>query len=115
MKNFRDTIISIVNQHGESIESDFYVDVDAENDALMDLTIERHGDELIVCQYYIQRGDLMRDPEVKFRIEADGMWTPVSYRIDALNTYEYSTEGVPIDDMLDVWAENLQAQGFLNE
>ena len=42
MKNFRDTIISIVNQNGESIESDFYVDVDAENDAVMDLSIERH-------------------------------------------------------------------------
>jgi hypothetical protein len=102
MKNFRDTIISIVNQNGESIESDFYVDVDAENDAVMDLSIERHGDELIVCQYYIQRGDLMRDPEVTFRIEADGTWTPVSYRVDPLNTYEYSTEGVPIGDMLDV-------------
>jgi len=81
----------------------------------MDLSIERHGNELIVCQYYIQRGDLMRNPEVKFRIEADGTWTPVSYRVDPLNTYEYSTEGVPIDDMLDVWAENLRAQGFLNE
>jgi hypothetical protein len=57
----------------------------------------------------------MRDPEVSFRIEADGTWTSVSYRIDALDTYEYSTEGVPIDDMLDVWAENLRAQGFLEE
>ena len=115
MKNFRDTIISIVNQNGESIESDFYVDVDAENDAVMDLSIERHGDELIVCQYYIQRGDLMRDPEVTFRIEADGTWTPMSYRVDPLNTYEYSTEGIPIDDMLDMWAENLRMQGFVDE
>ncbi len=115
MKNFRDTIISIVNQHGESINSDFYLDVDAENDAVMDLSIERHGGELVVCQYYIQYGDLMRDPEVSFRIEANGTWTPVSYRIDALDTYEYSTEGVPIDDMLDVWAENLRMQGLLDE
>ena len=115
MKNFRDTIISIVNQNGESIESDFYVDVDAENDAIMDLSIERHGEELIVCQYYIQRGDLMRDPEVTFQIEADGTWTPMSYRVDPLNTYEYSTEGVPIGDMLDMWAENLRMQGFVEE
>ena len=115
MKNFRDTIISIVNQNGESIESDFYVDVDAENEAVMDLSIERHGDELIVCQYYIQQGDLMRDPEVTFRIEADGTWKPVSYRVDPLNTYEYSTEGIPIDDMLDMWAENLRMQGFVDE
>jgi hypothetical protein len=104
-----------VNQNGESIESDFYLEVDAENEAVMDLSIERHGDELIVCQYYIQRGDLMRDPEVTFRIEADGTWTPMSYRVDPLNTYEYSTEGVPIGDMLDMWAENLRMQGLVDE
>ena len=104
-----------MNQHGEPIDSDFYLDIDAESDAIMDLSIERHGDELIVCQYYIQRGDLMRDPEVTFRLEADGEWTPVSYRVDPLNTYEYSTDGVPIDDMLDVWAENLQMQGFVED
>jgi hypothetical protein len=57
----------------------------------------------------------MRDPEVTFRIESDDEWTPVSYRVDPLDTYEYSTEGVPIDDMLDIWAHNLQMQGFLDE
>jgi len=115
MKNFRDTIIFIVNQHGESIESDFYVGVDAENDAVMHLSIERHSDELTAYQCYIQRGDLIRDPEVTFRIKPDGTWTPVAYRIDALDTYEYSTEGVPICDTLDGWVENLRMQGFVGE
>ena len=115
MKRFRDTITSIVNQHGESIDSDFYLDIESGSDSIMDLSIERHGDELIVCQYYIQRGDLMRDPELTFRIEADGTWTPVSYRVDALDTYEYSTEGVPIGDMLGIWAENLRMQGFVEK
>jgi hypothetical protein len=57
----------------------------------------------------------MRDPEVTFRIESDDELTPVSYRVDPLDTYEYSTEGVPIDEMLEIWAENLQMQGFLDE
>jgi len=49
--DFKQTIISIVNQHGESIDSDFALDIDADSNAVMDLSIERHGDELIVCQY----------------------------------------------------------------
>jgi hypothetical protein len=56
----------------------------------------------------------MRDPEVRFRVESNGEWTPIAYRIDALNSYEYSTEGLDIDDVLETWAENLRAQGFLD-
>jgi hypothetical protein len=40
--NFINVITSIINQHGESVESDFYVDVDAEGDVMMDLSIKRH-------------------------------------------------------------------------
>jgi hypothetical protein len=57
-----------VNQHGESIDPDLYLDVDAEIDAVMDLSMERHRDELIVCQHYIQRGDLIRSPEITFQV-----------------------------------------------
>jgi len=111
---FRNVISSIVTQHDESIDHDFHLDIESGSDAIMDLSIERHGDELIICQYYLQRGDLMRDPEVRFRVESDGKWTPISYRIDALNAYEYSIEGLDIDDVLETWAENLRAQGFLD-
>lgn len=114
MVKFKNIITSIVNQHDEPIDSDFHLEIESDSDAIMDLSIERHGDELTVCQYYLQRGDLMRDPEVRFRVESDGKWTPISYRIDALNAYEYSTEGLDIDDVLKTWAENLRAQGFLD-
>ena len=40
MADFRQTVTSIINQHGESIDSDFYLDIDAESDAMMDLGIE---------------------------------------------------------------------------
>lgn len=39
----------------------------------------------------------------------------MSYRVDSLDTYEYSTEGVPIDEMLGMWAENLRARGFTDD
>jgi hypothetical protein len=111
---FRKTIVEIVQSNDFSTDSDFFLDIESNSDAIMDLSIERHGDELTVCQYYLQRGDLMRDPEVRFRAESNGEWTPISYRIDALNAYEYSTEGLDIDDVLETWAENLRAQGFLD-
>jgi hypothetical protein len=112
--NFRNIITSIVTQHGESIDSDFYLDIESGSDSIMDLCIERHGNELIICQYYLQRGDLMRDPQIRLRVEPDGKWTPFSYRIDPLNAYEYSSEGLDIDDVLETWAQNLQSQGFLD-
>ena len=113
MADFRQTVTSIVNQHGESIDSDFYLDIDAESDAMMDLSIERHGDELIVCQYYHQRGDLMRDPEVRFRVEADEC-VPVSYRQDP-SVRQCSADGIEIAEYLQTWARNLQSQGFLDK
>jgi len=111
--DFKQTIISIVNQHGESIDSDFALDIDADSNAVMDLSIERHGDELIVCQYYHQRGDLMRDPEVRFRVEADE-WVPVSYRQDP-SVRQCSADGIEIAEYLQTWARNLQSQGFLDK
>ncbi len=114
MVKFKNVITSIVNQHGESIDSDFHLDIESDSDVIMNLSIERRSDELTACQYYLQRGDLMRDPEIRLRVEPDAEWTPISYRIDALNAHEYSTEGLDIDDVLETWAENLRAQGFLD-
>jgi hypothetical protein len=109
MSNFKSVIISIVESHGESIENeDLYLDIEAESDAIENLSIERHGTELIVCQYYTQRADLMRDPEVRFRIEGDE-WMPVEYRQDP-HTREYCTDGLEVSDTLETWAVNLREQ-----
>jgi hypothetical protein len=69
---FRNIITSIVNQHGESIDSDFHLGIESDLDAVVDVSIERHGDKLTACQYYLQQGDLMRDPEVRSRVESNG-------------------------------------------
>lgn len=112
MEYFKETITSIIESHGESIENeDLYLDIDSGSDAIEDLSIERQGSQLIVCQYYIQRGDYMRDPEVRFRIEDDDEWVPVRFRSDP-NAYEYSSQGLEITNFLKTWAVNLD-EGFL--
>jgi hypothetical protein len=110
---FKNIITSIVNQHGESTDSEFHLNIESDSDAVIDLSIERHNAELTVCQYYHQRGDLMRDPEVRFRVESNGEWTPISYRIDALNEYEYSIEGLEIHDVLGTWQKTCEHRDFL--
>jgi len=65
---------------------------------VIDLNIERHGGELTVCQHYNQRGDLMRDPEVRFRIK-DDEWIPISYRQDP-SVRQCSTDGIEIAEYL---------------
>jgi len=110
MSQFKDVIKRIVRSEGESIENeDLYLDIEAESDAIEDLNIERHGNELIVCQYYIRRGDLMRDPEVRFQIQDDGSWKPVSFRDDPY-TNKRSSKGLEITNFLSTWAVNLEHQ-----
>lgn len=110
MEYFKQTITSIVESHGESIEDeDLYLDIESGSEAIEDLSIERHDGELIVCQYYIQRGDYMRDPEVRFRIEDDGEWIPVRFRSDP-NTYQFSFQGLEITSFLKTWAVKLEGQ-----
>ena len=110
MSEFKDVIKRIVRSEAESIENeDLYLNIEAESDAIEDLNIERHGDELIVCQYYMQRGDLMRDPEVRFQIQDDGEWKPVSFRDDPY-THKRSSKGLEITNFLSTWAVNLEHQ-----
>ena len=34
--------------------------------------------------YYEQHGDSMRDPDMEFEIDEEGIWHPISYRQDSL-------------------------------
>lgn len=107
MVNFRNIITSIVNQHGESIDSDFHLDIESDSDAIMDLSIARHGDELIICQYYLQRGDLMRDPEVRFRVESLS-----EHRRSGRQNYLFVAE---VPDPMDVFPELSVYEGLVGQ
>lgn len=79
----------------------------------MDLTIEKvRSNEISVAHYYKQRGDLMRDPEIVYRVE-DGEWIPVEYTQDP-GIYQRDETGLPsVEDFAETWDENLRRQGFL--
>lgn len=77
-----------------------------------DLTIERIADcQVSVAHHYVQRGDLMCDPEVVFAID-DDQWIPIEYTQHPL-VHKYDKTGLDIDAFLKRWNTNLRNQGFL--
>ena len=96
----------------------------------MDLVIERIGSGprnlamVSVAHYYVQNGDLMRDPEMTFEIDGANFW-PVSFQQDSLGLYQEAC--FQRDDRTLVrprllkdlqkfarsWNTNLREQGFL--
>ena len=82
--------------------------------AFMDLTIEKvYEHRLSVAHYYIQRGDLMCDPEIVFNI-ANDEWVPVRFtnHPHIENWDENGLDGH--DDFINQWDENLEDQGFID-
>lgn len=79
----------------------------------MDLTIEKvREQEISVAHYYKQRGDLMRDPEIVYRVE-DGDWIPVEYTQDP-GIYQRDDTGLSsVEDFAETWDRNLRKQGFI--
>ena len=84
-------------------------------DGFYDLGIEKVGDEeLLVGQYFTQRMDLMRAPEVVFDTSGgNGDWTPVEYtNHESLpQVYRRDESGVDgLGELLDTWESNLRGQ-----
>jgi hypothetical protein len=78
-----------------------------------DLTIEKLGPERIsVAHHYVQRGDLMCDPEVVFHID-NGVWTPVRYTQHP-HVHQHDPDGLMLDEFLEQWNDNLCRQGFVD-
>ena len=107
MVDFRGVIERVVEQQNESLESDFSVYVDPDEEAIENLSIEKQGDILIVCQYGTKRGDIMLDPMVRVNI-SEGIWVPIEYRNDYLSKRQRDENGIDIDDFLSNWATNLE-------
>ena len=77
-----------------------------------DLTIEKVGrTKLSVAHHYVQRGDLMCNPEIVFRIE-DGVWTPIRFTQHP-HIHRYDPDGLAIDAFVQQWGDNLRNQGFV--
>jgi len=88
--------------------------------ANMDLNIEHwlDGDDLVVsmCHYGEMNGDLMRDPDVVFKIDKQKNIIPLSYRNDYMATMYQCThekEQKSLMIFLHQWIKNIKEQGFL--
>jgi len=78
-----------------------------------DLTIEKISpDRLSVAHHYVQRGDLMCDPEIVFHID-NGVWTPVRFTQHP-HVHRHDPTGLELGGFVTQWSENLREQGFLD-
>ena len=85
-----------------------------ESDIYEDLTIEKIDDDLIsVAQTYTQRMELMRDPEIVFRVDERGDWTPIEYQQDDMGIYQRDLSGLSLNGFVEQWDQNLENQGFV--
>ena len=81
-----------------------------------------------VMHYYVQEGDVCRDPDMEFEIDGQGEWHPISYRQDSLgmmqeavfvdsNTGKVMARPKLVRDLKRfsrTWSKNLKEQGFLD-
>lgn len=111
-----DTIKTILHKEGidDPAEMDLGDQVEIEVDGYMPLTIEKIEDNKIsVAHYYTQRGDLMSDPEIVFRIDGDE-WTPVRYTQHP-RLHQYNENGLPsVEAFVNTWDRKLKKQGFVD-
>lgn len=110
-----DTVTEIVQAHGYDSVHDMAVGdhIKVEHNHQMPLTIEKIGDNrLSVAHYYTQRGDLMSDPEVVFRLDGD-TWVPVRYTQHP-RIHHHDESGLKtLKSFVNTWDRNLRKQGFL--
>ena len=120
------TIASILKAHRLFTDfttcEEFHVKI--EHSPYMPLTIERHGPQVIVAHYFKQNGDLVPDPDMEFELGPDSLWYPVAIQF-AIGTYRRCFYETPSGQSVinqrerlgqrrfsDMWARNLNAQGF---
>lgn len=91
------------------------ITVEHDSDSQMDLTIERIGEnQLSVAHHYVQRGDLMSDPEIVFSITDDG-WVAIEYTQHPY-VYRHDKSGlVDTQSFADnTWDHNIRNQGYVD-
>ena len=82
---------------------------------------------LSVAHYYIQEGDMMRDPEITYEITDNLIEIPLTYTQDSLGIYQHvfeTREGIEMINpslmnelkaFTKIWIRNLKQQGFEKE
>lgn len=110
-----EAVKEILTAHGfDSVDAMAVEDrVNIEVDGFMSLTIEKVGsNRLSVAHHYVQRGDLMSDPEVVFHIDG-GVWTPVRFTQHP-RIHRHDEDGLSdVESFCATWSENLRRQGFV--
>jgi hypothetical protein len=101
--------LGIKSVEGMAVNESYTIEVEGYED----LTIEKIGpDRLSVAHHYIQRGDLMCDPEIVFRVK-EGKWIPIRYTQHP-RVHLYDPEGIEVEAFVIQWSENLREQGFVD-
>lgn len=95
-------------------------------ESFMPLCLEWIGEnEISVTHYFDQNGDLMCDPEMTFRIDAEaGTLEPLTFQQDNLAIYQqvYPEEGMwipalrrDLNNFANSWFKNISQQGYIKE
>ena len=90
-----------------------HIEIEPQSDAMMPLTIEKIGsDRLAVSHHYIQRGDVMYDPEIVFRLSGDN-WVPIRYTQHP-HIHQYNEDGLTqVTEFIEDWDQTLRSQGYM--
>ena len=114
---------SLLPQRSSGVSHYYSFAVQISNPPFMPLTIERHGNRVMVTHYFAQNGDLVPDPDQEFEIVADHIWIPVAIQ-HSIGTYHRAIEirdgkrYANVREYRDqiqfsrMWARNLIRQGF---
>jgi len=104
-------IKDILKAEGTTVqEMDVNENYSYESDVYENLVIEKVRENVIsVEQYYTQRMDRMRDPEVRFDVSDPENWKPIEYRQDP-KTYDRDEDGINLSGFLSTWDKNLRNQ-----
>jgi hypothetical protein len=98
----------------DSVEDmEIHQTITVENQGFEDLVIEKVGDHHLSCMhYYLQRMDMMRDPEIVFDTSGDD-WTAVMFKQDP-TVFRQDETGLPgATAFAEGWSETLEKQGFV--
>ncbi len=120
------TIESILNAHQQlaGFQQHPHYSVKIECTGFMPLTIEKHGERIVVAHYFEQNGDLVPDPDVEFVDLGEDDWLPVAIQHSTgryCRTAEKSAAGnwlvakgamADLRSFVRLWARNLRSQGF---
>lgn len=116
-ESFRNAVEKILTNNGVTVEDmdvGDAVQVDG-GAAFQDLSIELIAENrLSVMHTFTQRGDLMRDPDIVFDLSGEE-WVPVEVRQDPVQVHRMDEDGIECGDLLQMWAKNLDAQGFADK